>query len=58
MKKKHYLDNIWVLFGAYGVWFTIFSGLEEIQSGKYWKSALAFGLAVATNIAIVRKLVK
>lgn len=44
MKKLH-IKHIWLFFGAYGVWFAIFSGFEEVLIGKYWKmiSALVLG---------------
>ncbi len=43
MDKRY---TIWLILGAYGVWFAVFSGLEEISHGKYWKPimALIFGL--------------
>jgi len=37
---------LWLILGAYGVWFAIFSGTEEVVNGKYWKVTLAIILAV------------
>lgn len=37
--NKKYL--IWLIFGAYGVWFAVLSGMEEMAAGKYWKVILA-----------------
>lgn len=41
MNKKH-LHHLWLILAAYGVWFAIFSGLEEISKGKYYKVILSF----------------
>jgi len=37
---------LWLILGAYGVWFAIFSGTEEVVNGKYWKVVLALILAI------------
>lgn len=51
MNKKYLF---WLSLGAYGVWFAIFSGMEEISHGKFWKVALAliFGMI---SVYIVEK---
>lgn len=50
MKRTHHLHRLWLVFGAYGVWFAIFSGLEELGTGKFWKAALSFALALAVYV--------
>lgn len=47
MKKLH-VKHLWLVLAAYGVWFAIFSGLEEVARGKYWKVtiSLLFGLVI------------
>ncbi len=47
MKNLH-IKHFWYVFAAYGVWFAIFSGLEELGNGKYWKliTSLVLGSAV------------
>ena len=47
MKRSIYLQHLWLVFGAYGVWFAIFSGIEEMSTGKFWKAALSLVLALA-----------
>jgi len=47
MKRSIYLQRLWLVFGAYGVWFAIFSGIEEISNGKYWKAGVSLVLALA-----------
>lgn len=48
MKKKHHLHHVWLILGIYGIWFAIFSGLEEVVRGKAWKVLLSllFGTIV------------
>jgi hypothetical protein len=44
------IKTIWAILGVYGIWFAIFSGSEEVLSGKYWK--VLASLALATIIAL------
>lgn len=44
MRKKH--QHLWLILGAYGVWFALFSGLEEVVNGKYWKFLLSLVLGL------------
>lgn len=37
MKKRRHFHHLWLILVAYGVWFAVFSGVEEILSGKFWK---------------------
>ena len=48
MKKKHKAHHFWLILGVYGVWFALFSGIEEILMGKLWKviTSLLLGLVV------------
>lgn len=48
MKKKHKVHHLWLILAAYGVWFAVLSGIEEIFMGKYWKVILGifFGIIV------------
>ncbi len=46
MKRSKYLRHLWLVFGAYGVWFAIFSGIEEMSTGKLWKVTLSLALAL------------
>ena len=52
MKKKHHFHHLWLILAAYGVYFAMFSGLEEIVHGKYWKVALSLALGTATYLYI------
>lgn len=56
---KKYLKHIWIVLGAYGVWFAIFSGLEEVGRGKYWKviASLVCGFLVflITELILLRR---
>lgn len=56
--KKYHLHHLWLIFCAYGVWFAIFSGLEEVLHGKYWKALLSLLLGIFTYIIIETKLEK
>jgi len=49
-----HFKNLWLVLAAYGVWFAIFSGLEEVFYGKLWKVVLSaiFGLLVYIAIEI------
>lgn len=51
MNKKYIF---WFILGAYGVWFAILSGSEEIFSGKYWKVIFAVVLGVVSYLLIER----
>lgn len=57
MKKRHKIHHAWLIFAAYGVWFAIFSGIEEIFMGKLWKVMLSllFGLVVYVLIEYPQK---
>jgi hypothetical protein len=55
LKKRHKIHHLWLVFATYGVWFAIFSGLEEINHGKYWKVALSLLLGTATYFYIEYK---
>jgi hypothetical protein len=50
MKRANHLYRLWLVLGAYGVWFAIFSGLEKLGSGKWWKAGLSFALALAVYV--------
>lgn len=52
MKRKNHLHNIWLIIAAYGVWFAIFSGIEEINHGKYWKVGLSLVLGLLVYLLI------
>jgi hypothetical protein len=43
--------KLWAILGAYGIWFAVFSGGEELVNGKYWKVAACLILAVSVYIA-------
>lgn len=45
MKKLH-IKHLWLVLAAYGVWFAIFSGLEEASRGKWWKIGLSLFLGI------------
>lgn len=46
--KKFHPKHLWYILAAYGVWFAIFSGIEEVSNEKYWKvfTSLLFGLLI------------
>gem|GEM_PF-3261074 len=50
MRKNHH--HLWLILGAYGVWFALLSGLEEVVNGKYWKFLLSLFLGVIVYWAI------
>lgn len=56
MKKLH-TKHLWYILGAYGVWFAIFSGFEEMSHGKFWKavSSILLGILVYYIIEIKNK---
>lgn len=51
-----YLRHPWLVSGGYGVWFAVFSGLEEISTGKFWKVACSLILALLVYLPLKRKL--
>lgn len=54
MKKLH-PKHIWLIFAAYGVWFAMFSGVEELFRGKYWKVAASLLLGFTIYYLIENK---
>lgn len=44
--------TLWFILGAYGIWFAILSGTEEMISGKYWKIILALILGITSYLII------
>ncbi len=54
--KKHKLHHAWLILAAYGVWFAVLSGLEEVVNGKFWKASLALILGVITYLIIEKKI--
>jgi hypothetical protein len=49
---------IWLILGAYGVWFAILSGIEEMSIGKYWKAVLALIFGIISYWIIEKKVKK
>ncbi len=56
--KGHHLHHGWLILAAYGVWFALFSGLEEVANGKYWKLAASASLGILTYYWIETKITK
>ena len=56
MKKRHGLHHIWLIFATYGVYFAIFSGLQEVAKGIWWKFVLSLILGTATYFYIEWKM--
>lgn len=56
--KKHHLHYGWLALAAYGVWFALFSGLEEVAHGKYWKFGASLVLGALTYYWIETRLTK
>jgi hypothetical protein len=52
MNKKY---AIWFILGAYGIYFAILSGVEEVLNGKYWKLIFAFILGLLSYFIMGRK---
>lgn len=54
MKEKRHFHHLWLILAAYGVWFAVFSGIEEAASGKIWKVVLGllFGVVVYLIIEV------
>lgn len=48
-KKIHLL---WLIVASYGVWFAVISGIEEMISGKFWKSFICLVLGIASYFYI------
>ena len=58
MKHKHKVHHLWLVLAAYGVWFAVLSGIEEVEHGKYWKAVLSLILGVIIYFMIEKKLKK
>jgi hypothetical protein len=56
--SKHKVHRFWLILAAYGVWFAVFSGLEELSQGKWWKIFLSLLLGIITYLIIEKKLEK
>ena len=54
--KKFKMQHVWLILGAYGVWFAIFSGLEEVGNGKYWKAGLSLLFGVFVYLMLEKRL--
>jgi hypothetical protein len=52
------MHHAWLILGAYGVYFALFSGLEEVSQGKFWKMGLSLLLGLLTYLFIEYKLNK
>lgn len=52
MKRKHHTHHLWLILGAYGVWFAIFSGIVEVLHGMYWKLLLSLLLGILTFVVV------
>lgn len=50
--KKHRLHRVWLVLAAYGVWFAVLSGIEEVFNGKFWKAGLSIALGIITYLVI------
>lgn len=53
--KNFHLKHIWLVLGVYGVWFAMFSGMEEVSHGKYWKVITSLLLGILTYYIIELK---
>jgi hypothetical protein len=53
--SKLRLRDLWIVLGAYGVWFAIFSGLEEVSNGKFWKAGLSLILGFVVYYLIEQR---
>jgi hypothetical protein len=56
--KKHHLHHGWLVLATYGVWFALFSGLEEIAHGKLWKLGASLILGILTYYWVETRLTK
>lgn len=52
MKQKHRAHHFWLILGAYGVWFALFSGISEVFHGIYWKFFVSLILGILTYFVI------
>ncbi len=52
MNRKHHAHHLWLILGAYGVWFALFSGIVEVSHGVYWKFFLSLILGILTYVVI------
>jgi len=52
--KKIY--PVWLILAAYGVWFAVLSGLEEMANGKYWKLPLALILGMVSYFWVEKQI--
>lgn len=58
MNKKHHFHHLWLILATYGVYFAIFSGLEELSHGKWWKIVASLILGTITYLYIEYKTTK
>jgi len=58
MKKKIHLHHLWLVLAAYGVWFAVLSGVEEVVNGKYWKAITSLVLGIAVYVIIEKYIEK
>ena len=56
MDKIRHFHHLWLIIAAYGVWFAVFSGIEEMSQGKFWKALLALTLGAITYFIIETRL--
>lgn len=54
--NKNRIYQIWLILAAYGVWFAVLSGLEEVGSGKYWKVGASMLLGIGAYFIVEKKL--
>jgi len=52
------MKHLWLVLAAYGVWFAVLSGLEEVNHGKYWKFTLSLVLGLIAYWIIEHRLKK
>jgi len=57
MKNKHF-HHLWLVLAAYGVWFAILSGAEEVVNGKHWKAVTSLVLGIAVYLIIEKYIEK
>jgi hypothetical protein len=53
---KFKTQYLWLIIAAYGVWFAVFSGFEEIMIGKYLKVIIALIFGIISYFIIEIKL--
>ena len=53
--NKLRIKDLWIVLGAYGVWFAIFSGMEEVSNGKIWKAGLSLILGLVVYYLIEQR---